>query len=98
LITSCETACLIVYKKDKSSLHLLSTDTQKDFFKLHQNTGGILPLFDQDSEPLDLLAQDTLIQYMAGSRFFNILTAYFCFNTMGMGPRMSDIYMGEIER
>jgi hypothetical protein len=84
-------------KNEKSSLHSLSTDTQKDFFKLLQTT-GILPLFDNDGKQIDLLAQDTFAQHRADSPLFNILTGYFVFNAMAKGPRMADIFLAEIER
>jgi len=64
-------------KNEKSSLHNLSTDTQKDFFKLLQNTGRIVPLFDKDGKQVDLLAQDTFAQHTVDSPWFNILTGYF---------------------
>ncbi len=54
-------------KKEKSSLHNLSTDTQKDFFKLLQTTGRIVPLFDIDGNRVDLLAQDTFAPWASSS-------------------------------
>ncbi len=55
--------CPVGAKNEKLSLHNLSTDTQKDFFKLLQNTGRIVPLFDKDGNRVDLLAQDTFAQH-----------------------------------
>ncbi len=85
-------------KTEKSSLHNLSTDTQKDFFKLLQNTGRIVPLFDKDGNRVDLLAQDTFAQHTADSPLFNILTGYLFFNAIAKGPRMLDIFLVEIEQ
>jgi hypothetical protein len=90
--------CPVSAKNEKSSLHNLSTDTQKDFFKLLQNTGRIVPLFDKDGKQVDLLAQDTFAQHTVDSPMFNILTGYFFFNAMAKGPRMADIFVAEIEQ
>ena len=84
-------------KRERSTLHCLSSADHKDFFKLLQNAGRITPVFDTDGKHINLLDQDKFCHHTAEAPLFNDLTAYLFFNVLAKGPRMSDVFVGEID-
>ena len=85
-------------KKERSTLHGLSTADQKDFFKLLQNAGRITPLFDTDGKQINLLDQDKYCHHTAESPLFNDITAFLFFHVFAKGPRMLELFVGDIFR
>ena len=90
--------CPIGAKRERSTLHCLSSADHKDFFKLLQNAGRITPLFDTDGKQINLLDQEKFCHHTSESPLFNDVTAYLFFHVLAKGPRMLDVFVGDIFR
>ena len=90
--------CPIGAKRERSTLHGLSSADHKDFFKLLQNAGRITPLFDTDGKQINLLDQDKYCHHTAESPLFNDITAFLFFHVFAKGPRMLELFVGDIFR
>ena len=56
------------------------------------------PLPDTDGKYINLLEQDKFCHHTAESPLFNDITAYLFFHVFAKGPRMSDVFVGDISR